>query len=271
MILLVFLFPVAIYLLILGRVNRRRTPLRVSGVWDFIGLLGALSGFLLVGGPAVLSTLGGRWRDFWLTGQPPAGTEDWSSLWVFLAAGYFLLVLIGAGFIFWFQRHLTAVYNIEPGILERLLARICRDLGLSPVRSGNLFLFGMPLRSLASRAAPPGEGIQAPHYRPRRPDEEAIQTTPETPRVDAAVSDLAGETAVLEVHEFRLMWHATLRWDPAHSNLRREIEAELDRSLAETPTPEHEFGHWLTLVGLSLLCATLLGVIRLMINQTGGH
>jgi hypothetical protein len=270
LILLAFLFPVAVYLLVLGRVNRRRTPLRVSGVWDFVGLLGALSGFLLVGGPAVLSSLSSpNWRSFWVTGQPPQ-EQGWP-LWVVLAAAYFVVVAGGTAFLFWYQRHLTAIYNVEPGALERLLGQICRDLGLTPVRSSNLFLFGMPLRTIAPKPAS-SEGIQAPHYRPpRRAEEESIQASPEKPRLVGAVNDLAGETAVLEVNEFRMMWHATLRWDPAQSNLRREIEAELDRALAETPTPEHELGPWLTLIGLAMLCATLMGLILLVLNAAWQH
>ena len=43
MILLAFLSPLAIYLLIIGAINRRRRPLLVSGPWDFAGLLFAAS------------------------------------------------------------------------------------------------------------------------------------------------------------------------------------------------------------------------------------
>ena len=50
MILLAFVI-LAIYLLILGAINRRQHPLMVYGPWDFAGVLFAASGFLLFGGP----------------------------------------------------------------------------------------------------------------------------------------------------------------------------------------------------------------------------
>ena len=43
--LLAFLLPVGFYCLILASINRRGKPLIVSGVWDSIGLLFAVSGF----------------------------------------------------------------------------------------------------------------------------------------------------------------------------------------------------------------------------------
>ena len=46
MIFVAFLFPLAVYCLVLGLINRRRQPLMVSAGWDFAGLLFAASGFL---------------------------------------------------------------------------------------------------------------------------------------------------------------------------------------------------------------------------------
>ena len=84
---LAFIFPLGIYCLILGLINRRERPLLVSGPWDFAGVLFAVSGFLLFIGPAVLSSLYEHFRLSWVVGQ--AGTEGpsgvsyylWISLW----------------------------------------------------------------------------------------------------------------------------------------------------------------------------------------------
>ena len=54
---LVFLFPLAIYCLIVSLLNRRPRPVMVSGTWDFAGVLFAVSGFLLLGGPVMLTSL----------------------------------------------------------------------------------------------------------------------------------------------------------------------------------------------------------------------
>ena len=42
----------------------RRQPLFVPGPWDFAGILFAASGFLLAGGPALLSSRSETWIDF---------------------------------------------------------------------------------------------------------------------------------------------------------------------------------------------------------------
>ena len=68
MILLAFLLPFSIYLLLLGNLNRRPHPVLVPGTWDFAGVLFAASGFLLVVGPAVISSGSEGWRMFWLFG-----------------------------------------------------------------------------------------------------------------------------------------------------------------------------------------------------------
>ena len=58
---------------------------------------------------------------------------------------------------------------------------------------------------------------------------------------------------------FPALRHATLRWDPADSPLRQEVEAELARVLAQTPVPDHALGLWLTALGLALLALIVAG------------
>ena len=264
MILLAFLLPLAVYLLILGSINRRRRPLLVSGVWDFIGLLFAASGFLLFGGPAVLSSLSERWRRRWLLGQAGGdAAEGLYEFWVFLSALYFVAVVAGAAWLLWRQRHLTAVYNIDRDLLEEALGRACDRLGLNPIRSGNLFLFGPSFEATAGRWRPGAEAIQAPHHRPV-----AVRPLPEehlAPAKGLPAEHLLGQTAVLEVDPFPFLRHATLRWDPADSPLRQEVEAELARVLAQTPVPDHLLGLWLTLLGLALLSVVLAGGVFLFV------
>jgi hypothetical protein len=265
LILLAFLLPLAFYLLILGSINRRRRPLLVSGVWDFVGLLFAASGFLLFGGPAVLSSLSERWRRRWLLGQ--AGGEVGEGLyefWVFLSALYFVAVVAGAAWLLWRQRHLTAVYNVPRDLLEEALGRACDRLGLNPVRSGNLFLFGPSFAATVGRRRPGPEAVQAPHHRPV-----AVQPLTEEHLAPAKggspAEHLLGQTAVLEVDPFPALRHATLRWDPADAPLRQEVEAELSRVLDKTPVPDHALGLWLTVLGLALLLVVLAGGLLLFV------
>jgi hypothetical protein len=135
LILLAFFFPLAVYLLLLGILNRCRHPVLLSGVWDGIGLIFGVSGFLLFAGPAVLSALGERWRLFWLLGRgdvPP---------WSFLALLYFILVVGGAALYLWRQRRLTAIYNTNADLVKQVVTDICKEMGINPVCSDNWFLF----------------------------------------------------------------------------------------------------------------------------------
>ena len=78
-------------------------------------------------------------------------------------------------------------------------------------------------------------------------------------------ADFLGQTAVLELDSFPVLHHVTLRWDPADSLLRREVEGELAHHLKETAAPETDLGAWLTLLGLFLLALTFLGAFLLLL------
>jgi hypothetical protein len=245
LILLAFVLPLAIYLVVLGILNRRPHPVLVPGVWDFIGLLFAVSGFVLLGGPAILSSLQDRWRLYWLVGQGPGpGSEgDWP-LWLVLTLPYVIAVLGGAAWGLRRRRHWTAIYNAEPAAIEQALSDVCARLGLEPVRSGNLFLFGMAAgpspRPLST------DGVDPPGY------------------LACSTGELASEAAVLELDAFAFMHHVTLRWDPADGPLRRAVETALHRRLEDLPGPAAELGSWLVLVGTTLLCGTFLGSVLLV-------
>ena len=266
MIFLAFLFPLAVYLLVLGVINRRRRPLLVSGVWDGIGLLFAVSGFLLFAGPAVFSSLNERWRMYWLLGQADAalGRPDGAwQLWVFLSILYFALVIGGAVFYFWRQRHVTAVYNVEAEEVEQTVTAICEGLGLDPVRSGSMFLFGLSPGFAPKPRGGSSEHIQAPHYLPvagHEPKETMPATASQPLAPDSAV---VGQTAILEMDSFPLMSHVTLRWDPADAPLRQLIESELSQQLAETPAPDSALGAILLTLGFFLLTCVCAGAFVL--------
>jgi hypothetical protein len=247
LILLAFLLPLSIYLTILGSINRRRHPVMVSGVTDFIGILFAASGFLLFGGPGILSSLNERWRMFWLLGQRPgASAEGFFQFWVFLSVLYFLIVVTGAALVFRTQRHLTAIYNADPGLIQRCLVQVCEQMGLDPARSGSLFVFGVEPAGVTSAVR-----------------DEGVQTSPAKKHF-ATASALLHQTAVLELVPFTRMHHVTLRWDPADSALRREVEAELAKVLRETPVGPSEMGVWLTMIGVTLFGLTVVAGVTLV-------
>jgi hypothetical protein len=232
LILLAFLLPLAVYLLALGIVNRRRGPLLVSGVWDAAGLLFALSGFLCFGGPAALTGLEERWRVYWLLGRGPAPADGWSPG-LILSAAYFVVVVAAAGLLLAGRRRLTAVYNADPDAVAVALEEACAELGLGPVRSGNRLL----LRPDAGSSRRPEPG-------PLRPD--------------------GAEGLSVEIDPFPAMNHVTLRWHPAAAPVRREVEAALARRLDGYPAPDSDLGGWLLLAGTTLLGFTTVAGLGLV-------
>jgi hypothetical protein len=268
LILLAFLLPLAIYLTVLGLLNRRRHPMLVSGVWDGIGLLFGVSGFLFFAGPTIFSSISERWRLKWLLGKgdaPLAGPDGAWQFWIFLSIVYFVLVVAGAAFYLWRQRHLTAVYNADVSQLEQALTSICDELGLNPVRSGGLFLFGVSLSLSGERRS--GDILQAPHYLPTgvpvfggHPD-----TAPVSPSRGLADATILEQTAILELDSFPMMRHVTLRWDPADGPLRQVIEAELTRRLARTPSGDSMLGGCLLTLGGLLFAFILAGAFLLFL------
>jgi hypothetical protein len=263
LILLAFLLPFAVYLLALGAVNRRRRPVMVPGAWDFAGVLFAASGFLLVGGPAVLSSRTEEARRFWAAGRLGAGDAAYS-LWGFFSLIYLGVVVAGAAFLLWRRRDLTSVYNLDARSAERALAGVFDHFGLQPVRSGNLYFFGAGLQAGDGPRVSGPEGIQPPHYLP--PGGAVAARAYEEPAGGArtASPEFLVQSAILEVESFDLMRHVTLRWDPPGSVLRQEVEAELARKLAKAPPADNPAGPWLTLAGLFLIGVCLLGVAALV-------
>jgi hypothetical protein len=258
LILLAFLLPLAMYLLILGTINRRRHPLMVYGPWDFIGVLFAASGFLLFGGPGALSALHERWRESLVYGQNPANsasaTENLWQLGLLMMAAYFAVVVVGAGIFLWRSRTQTSIYNVELEMVQTVLASICVRLGLQPLRSGNMYYFGRTTSTrtddLSTKAIDSEQGIQT-----------APTTKLQTPR------PMMTTNVILELDAFRPMCHVTLRWEPAHSGLRQEIENELARELSEMPAPNHALSAWLTLASTGLFLLTfLIGFVVLIMR-----
>jgi hypothetical protein len=244
LILLAFFLPLAFYVLVLGIINRRPQPLMVSGPWDFVGILFAASGFLVFGGPFVISTLNENWRVFFVLGpnSSSAGGGDrlWT-VWLVMSALYFVIVLAAAAGMLWLQRKQTAIYNIDLPTFEEALNAACARLGLHPAHSGTSYLFD-PAKDLLAAAAPKvAEGI-AVEARPAR--QLALSEPP--------------QLVLLEVDYFRAMRHITLRWSAANSLLRKEVETELALQLSETLVPPAEVGTWLTILGLALMAVSFL-------------
>jgi hypothetical protein len=211
-ILLAFLLPLAVYCLLLAFLNRRHHPTLVHGSWDFAGVLGAASGFLLVGGPAVLAGFNQRWRELYLLGRLPRAwpLEELNPFWTTLLISYFVAVVVVCLLALWRRRLATSVYNVEPAALEEALARVLGRQKRPWGRSANRFVVG------AREAAAEG-----------------------------------GEIAV-ELRPFRAMRHVTLRWPAGAGAVRREVEAELEKELADVAAPENPAAVWFLSIAAGL-------------------
>jgi hypothetical protein len=257
LLLVLLLPPLAVYLVALGWINRRPRPVLMAGTWEFVGVLFALSGFLLFGGPAFLGSLDEQSRWFWLLGElesgKAAGGAGWA-VWIAARLAYFLLVAGVAAFVLWRSRRLTSLYNVDARLTIPAVEQALSRLGLNALRAGDSFLIGG-----RTTDAPPAS--QA----------EKIQVFPEraAPVVQAPAATVVAPPTALHVDIFPLMRHATLRWEPAGGPVRREVEKELTRTLAEAQAsePESLLGGILSLLGVTLFLLALVSAGVLLLLQ----
>lgn len=237
-----FLFPLALYCLVLAGINRRSGPTMVSGVWDFIGLLGGASGFLFISAPTLLSTFYTRNIEFPMDEgarvQPAAVVwGKWAAVWIL----YYAMVLAGAGYLLWLRRNKTVIYNVDPDLFEGVFTRAVAKLALTQAHLGRSVILG-PLEVPGA-----GEtGVQAGLSRfPQR-----------------ATGERHGQ---LDIDVFRPMSNITLHWRPDADIVRTEIEAELHRNLDECRALENPSGTWFLGMGMIFFGLIFMVVVFLLL------
>jgi len=132
------LAPLAIYCWILANINGRIKPTIVSGFWDGVGLLLALSGILLVVCPLLLKRFFLRALDAIPLEQniePTATTlmSEWWFFWFF----YFAALVLGVVLMLWRQRKKTVIYNVDPQKFCTYLHDSLDQLELEGTRNGD--------------------------------------------------------------------------------------------------------------------------------------
>jgi hypothetical protein len=144
------LAPLALYLLWLAVLNKKRRPTVVPGGWDFAALCGGLSGFVLFGGGLVLTLLQSNAR-YLFRGNFESLRAAWGQeqlAWLAVAAGY-LVVVVGGGLLtLSLRRRSLVVYNVEPGAFEGAVAEVFDHLGRPVRRTGNRWAGPGPLFDL---------------------------------------------------------------------------------------------------------------------------
>jgi len=248
-------FPLAFYCLVLGTINRRVRPLPVSGGWDFVGLLCALSGLLLIDGPLLIrlyhdraeKTIYQRDIENAAKGAPQMGPDEddqkkdsvdeqvstalalWRIVWVL----YFLVVLGGAALLVWARRNVLVIYNIEGPAFQDALTRTLERLGMLWHLEGRHLLLR---RGIA--VAGPGDGGAAP----------------------------APPWAECDVASFPVMCHVTMHWRRDPQRLRPQVEGELARQLKEVRTYDNPAAGWFLSVASCLFGLVLMGVVIVLLG-----
>ena len=113
----------------------------VSGVWDSIGLLLGLSGLWLVSVPRFFSTESTILSH---AGDRESGSCPGSADLVGAAAANYCVIVGGAGLLIWVRRHKTVVYNVDPLLFDRALARSLQNVHLHVTRFGRRLVAESP-------------------------------------------------------------------------------------------------------------------------------
>jgi len=270
LILVAFLFPVAVYCLVVGQINRRRHPLMVAAAWDFAGLLWAASGFLTFCLPGFLSGFSERGRQLALFGRPAGSAGGLLAFLADLFEGlcaalysvgnsnvltvYFVVVVAACVVVLWRRQRQTAVYNIHPDVFEEVLAAVLDAGHVVWSRAGNRYF----IRHAAPDPLPRNKGV-SDAIQPPRPQtvREHLPLGEGRRNYPASAEDLE-RSAYLEVDASPALCHVTLAWETDDEGLRKQVEGELAQALGQVRTRDNPAATWLLTAGAVLLCATMI-------------
>jgi len=271
--------PLAVYIFVLAQLNRRRHPVIVNGVWDFAGVLFALSGFLLLGGPFIMASLNQDWRDFWVW-SPLRSFEGLSEQWWYLRlliwGLYFLAVGGGAVLLLRWRSNVTSVYNVVPEVLEQALGEALDRLQLPWRRFWNRVHIGYPVVAddgQANREKPAQwqsrkETVLATDKGFDSSVQSSLPESPssslKSPRADDSADSLGLKT-VVQIDPFPAMHHVTLRWPDGGGAVRKEVETVLAKVLAEVESTYNPGAIWLMSMATVLLSAVSFGLLMLIL------
>lgn len=247
---LVFLFPLALYSLVLAYVNWSSRPVLVSGLWDCIALLFGLSGFLLFTLPMLLFGAIARILAM-LPGIEGMSREDRGWL-VFIA--YYSALACGTALLLASRRRKTVIYNVDTEMFRESLSRVLLSLGLDHVnQSGRLII--APAEAFSTGPAPDqaSDAITA--------DPVHVHVSREQPVKTLTAQPGGPRYAEVTLDTFQMLCHVTLHWDTCPPYFRREIEDRLERALGDAAV-DNPAAAWL--LGFSVSSSIALVIALLM-------
>lgn len=234
--LLAFLFPVAVYCVILAAINRRPRPLVVRGHWDTAGLLFACSGFFLV----TIPILFGEFVDHWMPIDSGFVSFLLLNRWLVWLA-YFLVLIVGAISLMLSRTHKTSIYNVDPALFTKAFEHAIEGMSLGANQQRDRWLLSAA-PSFPSDATGISEG------------------PPSTVAVPA--QSLRGE---VRVESFPAMCHVTLHWKNYAAEVRCDVEAALDKHLDLAAPEENPAAGWFLSVSGLIFGALFMIAILIMI------
>lgn len=276
------LIPIVLYCLVFAWINSRERSVLVNGTWDFVGVLFAASGFLILVGPNILAGIFDRYQLALARGGTRPHESTSYFLWIALMLLYFTIVVVGTYFILLRRSKITTAYNVDPEAFARELIFVLDKHGLNWVRSENTFFVrNTPARKDHANGATSDVGN--PVYAGSRPvgqesKSERVESRPlasgsrQEPASGGSTSNPFMEALTLDSNEIdletaRALRNVTLTWRPAQSVLRQEIETELAKHCSRF-TPRHNpAGFWLLCAASFLILTIFSGGAVILISS----
>jgi hypothetical protein len=245
---LVCLLPLGLYFLFLAHLNSRKHPSLLHGTWDLACLLMGLSGFIVVGGPVILAAFDSSLRSYLVEGTGPNSLPVPRSdvtMWSLLAAAYICGLVVALVVMFRARSRVSVLYNAQPADADNVLAGALERLHLPWRKRLGSFEIG----------SPDDKRAQAPVGVEHLGEANALESRPVAPLV---------EVMSVQIESFPAMRNVTLRWSEEEPELRRSIEAEIEKALPQVAVPDNPAASWLLTASVVLFALMLLWMALLI-------
>ncbi len=257
---LIFFFPMAIYCAVLASVNRQQNPVMVTGVGDFVGLLFAVSGFLLVAGPAILS---GFYKQserelLILNSVPNWILQSWGNWW-WIWGAYYGIILLGILLTFRLRRSKTIIYNLDSESMNSFVFELMERSNRYWFRQGNSFFVG--------EGKPDDVNVSPVTY-------QEMESMGKSPMGTVSVSQMTtqqsgNEKLCFTLEPFYLLRNLTIQWHEPESPIRAELESEISTLLPQIYTRNNPVGGWLLGVSGAMFGLMSLSVVMMLVFLIG--
>jgi hypothetical protein len=276
------LIPIVLYLLVFAWINSRERSVLVNGTWDFVGVLFAASGFLILVGPNILAGIFDRYQLALARGGTRPHESTSYFLWIALMLLYFTVVVVGTYIIILRRSKITTGYNVDPDSFTREFTFILDKQGLNWVRSENTFFVkNTPNRKehangmtadvgshVYSATHPTGQELSSEQSESRPSSAGPRQNlTPAKSSPNPFMEALTSDSSEIDLETSNALRNVTLTWRPARTILRQEIETELAKLCSRFVPRHNPAGFWLLCAASFLILTMFSGGAVILISS----